>query len=87
MLRFALPAIRSDYKAAETYAYRSGPKLRCPVVALNGDVDERVGNEEMETWADHTSGGFEFHILPGGHFYLSEQKSAVVKIVADFLLT
>ncbi|MFB7469494.1 thioesterase II family protein [Kitasatospora sp. NPDC056184] len=86
LLRFALPAIRSDYKAAETYRYVPGPPLRCPVVGLGGDSDIRVDVEEVAAWGDHTSGTFDLQVFPGGHFYLSDQKAAVVNTVSDFLI-
>ncbi|MBO0820999.1 MAG: thioesterase, partial [Nocardiopsaceae bacterium] len=31
VLRMVLPSFRSDYRAAETYRYRPGPALDCPV--------------------------------------------------------
>ncbi|MFI6640451.1 thioesterase II family protein [Streptomyces sp. NPDC050504] len=87
LLRFALPAIRGDYKAAETYRYVPGPQLRCPVVGLGGDSDIRVPVEDVASWGDHTSGDFELQVFPGGHFYLGEQKAAVVNAVSDFLMS
>ncbi|MFG2608496.1 thioesterase II family protein [Streptomyces sp. NPDC048514] len=87
LLRLALPAIRSDYKAAETYRYQPGPPLGCPVVGLGGDSDIRVAVEDLAAWSDHTTGTFELQVFPGGHFYLGDQKAAVVNTVSDFLLS
>lgn len=50
VLQMILPAIRSDYRAAETYRYVPGPKLDCPVVALVGDGDPRVSIDEARAW-------------------------------------
>ena len=54
LVRMILPALRSDYKAAETYRYRPGPPLRCPVLALTGDADPQVLGqvEEILEWID-----------------------------------
>ncbi|MFJ8677656.1 thioesterase II family protein [Streptomyces sp. NPDC093589] len=87
LLRFALPAIRGDYRAAETYRYVPGPLLRCPIVGLGGDSDIRVAVDDVAGWADHTSGTFELQVFPGGHFYLGDQKAAVVNAVSDFLIS
>lgn len=66
-----LPAIRSDYKAIETY--RCNPDqspISTPIYAHFGHDDPKVTGEEARRWAEHTSGGFEAVTYPGGHFYL-----------------
>ncbi|WP_431773763.1 thioesterase II family protein [Streptomyces cucumeris] len=87
LLQLALPSIRSDYKAAETYEYRPGPRLACDIVGLIGDSDNRVAVEEVASWQEHTSGSFRLEVFPGGHFYLGEQKAAVAGVIADTLRT
>lgn len=72
VLRMVLPAIRGDYTAAETYTYRPGPLLNCPVVALTGESDPKVSVEDADGWREHTNGEFELAVFPGGHFYLNE---------------
>ncbi|MEU7068361.1 thioesterase II family protein [Streptomyces sp. NPDC053429] len=81
LLRAVLPAIRGDYKAAETYRYRPGPLLDCPVVVLNGDGDPEVTALEAEGWTDHTRGPVSFHWFTGGHFYLNEHAAEVIGLV------
>jgi surfactin synthase thioesterase subunit len=71
LLAFVLPAIRSDYTAAETYAYQPGAALACPVVALNGADDQFVSRAEVDNWRAHTDGTFEMREFPGDHFYLN----------------
>jgi pyochelin biosynthesis protein PchC len=80
-----LPALRADYTAVETYAYREGPRLRCPISVLTGADDPQVTAAEAERWAEHTSGGFRFRAFPGGHFYLSEQRTAVLAALTEDL--
>ncbi|GAA2908687.1 oleoyl-ACP hydrolase [Actinoplanes cyaneus] len=86
LLRMILPAIRADYTAAETYRYQPGPTLDCPVVALTGDNDPKVSIDEATAWSDHTSGGFELRVFPGGHFYLAQHQRAVINLISDQLL-
>lgn len=82
ILRMVLPAVRSDYKAVETYRHVPGPLLECPVVALTGDDDPRVTLDEAEAWGEHTAGGFELKVYAGGHFYLNSHAAAVTQVIA-----
>jgi pyochelin biosynthesis protein PchC len=85
--RMALPSIRSDYKAAETYRYAPGPDVTCPIFALIGDSDPMVTVAEARWWRRHTSGAFELRVFPGGHFYLDRQWAAVLDRLAKHLVT
>lgn len=78
MLRMILPAIRNDYKAAETYRYEPGPPLSCPVTAFVGADDPKVTVDEARAWGEHTTGDFEFEVFPGGHFYLAAHQAAIL---------
>jgi len=82
----ALPAIRGDYQAVETYRYVSGGPLRCPVTVLVGDQDPRVTPEEAMDWEKQApEGGFDFKVFPGGHFYLTSQVAEVLTVLSDHL--
>jgi pyochelin biosynthetic protein PchC len=85
LVRMALPAIRNDYTAVETYRYQPGPRLACPIHALVGDADPKAGLDEVRAWADHTSAGFELDVFPGGHFYLDHHATAVLDKITDAL--
>lgn len=82
-----LPALRGDYKAIETYTWRPGPPLSCPIWALVGDADPLTTSPEAAAWASHTSAGFALHTLPGQHFYLATQLAAAAALVARHLAT
>ncbi|RSM82626.1 thioesterase [Amycolatopsis sp. WAC 01375] len=85
ILRMALPAIRADYRAIETYRYPAGPGLTCPVVVLTGDDDPQVTIAEAEAWRGHTTGPFTMRVFPGGHFYLTGHVAAVLDQVSESL--
>ncbi|WP_414937786.1 thioesterase II family protein [Amycolatopsis sp. cmx-11-51] len=74
----ALPSLRGDYKAVETYRYRPGPDVTCPIVALAGNADPVLDVPDVENWAEHTTGSFEKEIFEGGHFFLDDNRDAVV---------
>ncbi|MFG2985166.1 thioesterase II family protein [Streptomyces sp. NPDC048258] len=86
LLRSVLPAIRGDYKAAETYRYRPGPALTCPMVVLNGDSDPEVTAEEAQGWSAHTDGPTAYHWFTGGHFYLNQHATQVIDLVRQQLV-
>jgi surfactin synthase thioesterase subunit len=87
ILRMILPPMRHDYQAIETYRYRPGATLDCPVVALVGDVDPHVDLREARAWAEHTVGEFALHRFSGGHFYLSQHHAAIADVITRRLVT
>lgn len=81
MLQMILPAIRGDYKAAETYRHEPGPALRAPIHTHVGAADPRVTLEEAEAWREHTSAAFTLSAYPGGHFYLKDQAPKLIDAI------
>ncbi|XRQ13795.1 thioesterase II family protein [Actinomadura welshii] len=74
-----LPYVRNDFRLIEDYAHRAaGPRLAVPVTALIGDADPHVTREQAARWAEVTDGRFALKVLPGGHFYLTEQRREVI---------
>ncbi len=80
-----LPAVRSDYRAIETYRYAPGPDLSCPVTALIGDDDPAVSPGDATAWARHTTGPFELRVFSGGHFYLADHAREIAGLISDRL--
>lgn len=87
VVQMILPAIRSDYKAIETYRYDPGPKLSCPILALVGNSDTRNTIDEVKDWGQHTSREFHLQVYPGGHFYLNDRPAEVIKKISDYILS
>jgi surfactin synthase thioesterase subunit len=87
VIRMILPAVRSDYRAAETYRYRPGPPLNCPIFALTGDEDPHVTLDEARAWAGHTTAPFDLRVFPGGHFYLNAHAAMVMKLIAERIVS
>jgi surfactin synthase thioesterase subunit len=85
VLRMALPVLRSDYRAVETYRHPGGAALDCPVTVLTGDRDPRVTDAEARAWAGHTAGGCEVRTYAGGHFFLAERWPEIGSLVLDRL--
>jgi surfactin synthase thioesterase subunit len=72
LISLLLPTIRADLELG--YAYRPTPGLlTCPVTALGGVDDRTVEPSGLGAWRDVTEGLFRMHLLPGGHFFVSDQ--------------
>jgi surfactin synthase thioesterase subunit len=78
LLEMVLPAIRSDYKAIETYRYRGEKPIACPIFAFAGEQDEDNTLDEVRTWGEHTGAGFALDVFPGGHFFLNTHAPEIV---------
>ncbi|MCX2731044.1 alpha/beta fold hydrolase [Saccharopolyspora sp. NFXS83] len=85
VLRMTLPVIRGDYRAIESYSTTVDHGLTCPVTVLIGDRDPNVSLAEAASWREHTTGGFQQHIFPGGHFYLVDHAAEVGDRIGEAL--
>lgn len=81
MLKFVLAIVRADLTALDTWTYEEGQPLKNPIVALGGDRDPDVNVHDLEGWRAHTSGHFERHIMSGGHFYIQDHLTQIMKII------
>jgi surfactin synthase thioesterase subunit len=81
LMRAALPALRADYRAAETYSCAPDVTISCPITVLTGDNDPKTTLDEASAWARHTSGSFDLRVFSGGHFFLSDQANQVIKLL------
>jgi medium-chain acyl-[acyl-carrier-protein] hydrolase len=85
LLDLMLPVIRADLAIDETYEYRPGPPLRCPISALGGIADAVVTRQELAAWQSHTSDRFTLRMVEGDHFFIRSQEPVVVQLVAGDL--
>lgn len=74
MLEFVLPIIRADFELVQTYTYREGPRLSCPIKAFGGLGDEYVTKSSLLAWRDYTTGLFSLSMIPGGHFFFQQSR-------------
>lgn len=85
LIRSILPAVRADYRAAETYRYAPGEPLDCPVFVLTGDADDEVTLDEARAWSAHTSAQYTLRVFEGGHFFLIAHAAAVTAALSEHL--
>jgi surfactin synthase thioesterase subunit len=82
LMRAALPSLRADYTAVETYSCSPDAAVSCPITVLTGDNDPKTTIDEAKEWERHTTGGFDIQVYPGGHFFLSDHADQIVKLLA-----
>lgn len=81
VMELMLPALRNDFRLAETYTFRPQPPLRCPVTVFGGHEDKTVTREDLEAWSAHTTAHFEAHVLPGDHFFLNSSRASLLRLI------
>ncbi len=84
LLQIFLPTMRADFTLVETHCYQQTDKLTCPIVAFGG-ADDYVTEERLVAWGELTSADLHHHIFPGGHFYLEEQRTALLDTLSRYL--
>ena len=86
LMRAALPALRADYRAAETYRCAADATITCPITVLTGDSDPKTSLDEARAWAQHTTGAFDIQVYPGDHFFLTEHADQVIRLLRQHFL-
>ncbi len=85
LMQLFLPTLRADLELIETYAYRPGPPLDCPLSVFGGQQDPRTSVASLDAWRSQTRGPFTLRMFPGGHFFVQAARPAVVQEVARLL--
>jgi medium-chain acyl-[acyl-carrier-protein] hydrolase len=85
LLQLVLPCLRADFTVFETYQYVDGPRLDIPISAFGGTADDYVMPDALAGWESQTSQPFSLRLLPGDHFYLQNERAAVLTSIAAAL--
>lgn len=80
-----LARLRADFAIAETYEYRPGTTVTCPISAFAGRDDPGVGDGELDEWSEYTTAEFRRRILPGDHFYLTTARPLLLRAIGKDL--
>ncbi|SCF00011.1 Surfactin synthase thioesterase subunit [Micromonospora viridifaciens] len=82
LLDLVLPILRADFEAADTYRYRPGPRMSCPMTVCGGTDDPEAPPDTLPDWSALTAGPCEVRVLPGQHFFLHEEQATLLKGIA-----
>jgi len=83
--QITVPALRSDLLMSDRYSYADGAPLTCPITVVAAEDDYGCGIAEMRSWAAHTIGAVDEHVVPGDHFYLDAPPEELFTVLVDVL--
>lgn len=81
LMRLALPVIKADYNAFDTYSSTADIKIAAPIHAMGGDQDPYITLGDLYAWGKHTE-TVKVTMFDGGHFYLKTHIDAVAELLA-----
>jgi surfactin synthase thioesterase subunit len=70
LMSIMMVALRADFEVDETYSYKEGQPLDCPISAFGGINDPDVSQDDLEAWKMHTSQEFSLQMMEGDHFFI-----------------
>jgi medium-chain acyl-[acyl-carrier-protein] hydrolase len=85
LLRLFMPTLRADLAASETYEYREGEPLDCPISIFGGWQDNGVNRADLDAWRRQTAAQFSLRMFAGGHFFIKSAKAEVLRAISDDL--
>ncbi len=85
IIEMFLPLLRADFGLSETHSCQSDVPLAVPISAYGGIDDEHAPPITVEEWRAHTTASFRRVTFPGGHFFLNENRAAVLSQLAGEL--
>ncbi|EEM49205.1 MULTISPECIES: thioesterase II family protein [Bacillus] len=70
-IKMLLPIIRADFAVLNSYNFKEGVILDCPITAIIG-TNDNLNIEQAKEWFKHTTNMFTLKIYHGDHFYLND---------------
>ncbi|HEX4813844.1 MAG TPA: alpha/beta fold hydrolase [Nonomuraea sp.] len=77
--------LRASYRIRETYPALPSTILTCPITVFGGSDDFETSEADLDAWSTRTSSRFRRHILPGGHFFLRQERERFLRVLAKEL--
>lgn len=83
LMELMLPMLRADFAMSEAFHDHDPPPLAVPILAFAGTEDTEAAVDEVAGWERLAGAGFTLRTLPGGHFFLHEQRAPIVSCLMD----
>lgn len=83
LMELALPALRADLTALETYVFTAGSSIDVPITALRGRLDRASEPAAMQAWQEVTSRPLTLRETDAGHFFVDTHRAWVQTCVTD----
>lgn len=81
LMELLLPAIRADFTLLEKYRCTSQDVVPTTLSVFGGQLDKDVEEEELSAWKKLFAHTYSFELFPGGHFFIKESESLLLKAV------
>jgi len=81
LLELALPILRADCVAHETYRYAAQPPFEFPIWVYGGIGDETVDRERLDAWSVHSNTETRVHMVAGGHLFVDEMPDMLMQSI------
>tara|TARA_R110000851_G_scaffold46540_5_gene113140 strand:+ start:423 stop:1106 length:684 start_codon:yes stop_codon:yes gene_type:complete len=85
VLEMLLPTLKADIRTLEKIECTAPKPLPISISALGGKSDRLVPENLLAGWESWTETDFRLQLFEGGHFYLDEQRSALILHIQDVL--
>lgn len=76
-----LPVLQGDLELIASHTHRPAAPLDIDVTVAGGFDDGRVPMDGLLAWQPEFSGEFSLHMFPGGHFFVEEDRQAIVELL------
>ena len=85
LMELALPALRADFQALETFEYKASGPLDVPTIVLRGRRDKSVSAAAAQAWSEAVAREIQLYEVDAGHFFMDTHRSWVLERVNDVL--
>lgn len=85
LVDLALPALRADFEALETFTYDARGPLDVPTVVLRGRRDGTMSVDAAFAWGEVVTRRLDLHEVDAGHFFMDTHRSWVLERVNEAL--
>jgi medium-chain acyl-[acyl-carrier-protein] hydrolase len=82
LLELAMPILRADCTAHETYECDEEPPFEFPIWVYGGLGDDTVERERLDAWEIHTTADCRVHMIMGGHLFVDEMPEQLLQSLA-----
>lgn len=86
LLQIFLSIMRADLAMLETYQYRPGEPLDCPISVFGGMDDDSVHEDDLSAWRDQTRSSFSLKMFEGDHFFIQAKRADLIQAIRSELL-
>lgn len=85
LLELFIPLLRADLRLVERMVAPETASIEVPLVVLRAAGDTEAPAADVEAWAKHAAAGCRMVEMPGGHFFVTTHRDAVLAEVRRVL--